>query len=53
MAYVPNYTADDVAPVTIDAGTKILVQFGVFASIFGILLVVLAIVMLWKAIKRR
>jgi len=37
MTYNATYTSDDVAPVLIDGGTKILVQVGTLAAIIGLL----------------
>lgn len=51
MAFSPTYTSDDVAPVLIDSGTKVLVQIGVFASILGLLLTGVIIAVLWKKMK--
>lgn len=51
MAFTPNYTSADVAPVLIDSGTKVLVQIGVFASIIGMILTGVIAVALYKKLK--
>jgi len=38
MAYTPTYTSDDVAPVVVDSGTKVIVGIATFATILGLLL---------------
>lgn len=55
MAYVPEYTEDDIAPIVVDVGSKVLVQVGVFAAIIGILFAfgIGALVYRWAMKKKR
>ena len=48
MAYNATYDDADVSPIIVDVGSKILVQIGAFAAIFGLVLTVVILVWLWK-----
>jgi len=48
MAYVPDYTSDDVSAVVIDKGTQVLITIGAFAGIFALLLAFWVAVKVWK-----
>lgn len=38
MAFTPNYTDADIAPIVVDTGSKVLVGVATFASVIGLLL---------------
>jgi len=52
MTYSATYDSDDVAPVLIDGGTKVLVQMGAFATIFGLLVAAAIGAYFWRKAKK-
>ncbi len=53
MAYSPTYESDDLSPIVIDVGSKVLVQIGAFAAIFGLILGWVILVLLLKRSRRK
>lgn len=48
MAYTPNYTADDAAPIIFDTGAKIVLGVAAFATLIGLSIAVGYLMKKWK-----